>query len=315
MAQGVALEAVAAPDRITAESVDGYVRFLAKRCGTVTVASYLGQLHMMVSAVWPDRDWLWLCAMQARRHRMAEPVRNKAARIVPQQELLALGCELMVRARAMAMPNDMRARPNHPAILHRDGLMVALLAMRPLRQSNFLGLQLHRQLRGEGKGWVMTLTGDETKSHDRLDMAVPVILLPELQRYLDLYRLRLMDMKGPTNPSSTIRPVGQFLWITRCGTPMAPGGLRKALARHSQARFGHPVNVHLFRDCVATSLGDDDPEHVRIAADLPGHKTFHTTETIYIAPNQRHALRVGQNLILARRKAAGRPGNKSSRSR
>ena len=220
MAQGVALEAVAPPDRITAASVDGYVRFLAKRCATVTVASYLGQLHMMVSAVWPDHDWRWLCAIQARRHRMAEPVRNKAARIVPQQDLLALGCELMVKARAMAMPNDMRAGPNHPAILHRDGLMIALLAMRPLRQSNLLGLQLHRQLRREGDGWVITLTDDETKAHDRLVMAVPVVLLPELERYLDLYRARLMDMTGPTDRANPVRPPGQFLWITRCGTPM-----------------------------------------------------------------------------------------------
>jgi integrase len=139
------------------------------------------------------------------------------------------------------------------------------------------------------------------------------VLLPELERYLDLYRPRLMDMTGPTDRANPVRPPGQFLWITRCGTPMTPSGLQKALARHTQARFGHHVNVHLFRDCVATSLADDDPEHVRIAADLLGHKTFHTTETIYIAANQRQALRMGQNLILARRKAASRRGSQSSR--
>jgi hypothetical protein len=92
-----------------------------------------------------------------------------------------------------------------------------------------------------------------------LQMAFPDVLVPALQTYLKLYRPRLMAMQGPRNPATAARPVGSHLWVSRCGTPMTEGALQKALARHTRARFGHHVNVHLFRDCLATSLADDNP--------------------------------------------------------
>ena len=36
----------------------------------------------------------------------------------------------------------------------------------------------------------------------------------------------------------------------------------------TKAAFGLPLNPHLFRDCAATSIAIQDPEHVRIAASL-----------------------------------------------
>jgi integrase/recombinase XerD len=45
---------------------------------------------------------------------------------------------------------------------------------------------------------------------------------------------------------------------------VSTAALQKILARHTTAQFGHSVNTHLFRDCAATSVATDDPEHVRI---------------------------------------------------
>jgi integrase len=42
-----------------------------------------------------------------------------------------------------------------------------------------------------------------------------------------------------------------------------------------------PVNMHLFRDCAATSIALRDAEHVRIAAGVLGHRSFSTTERHY----------------------------------
>jgi integrase len=312
IAGGHALEAEPPPDRVTGERVRGYIRFLTPRCAPVTVSSYLGQLYTFVHALWPERDWRWLLLLQARHHRMADPVRNKAARIVPQTELLRLGCELMRDAGAMPMPPDLRAGPRHPALLYRDGLMIALLAMRPLRQVNFLGLQLHRHLRREGEAWWIEIPGEECKTHTRLSMPFPAVLVPALELYLELYRPRLLEMRGPRNPACSDRPPGNHLWISRCGTPMTAGAQQKALARHTRPRFGHHVNAHLFRDCAATSLGDEDPEHVRLAADLLGHRSFRTTEANYMAAGTRAALRrhqlgVQERRCRARRGRAPRP--------
>jgi integrase len=52
-------------------------------------------------------------------------------------------------------------------------------------------------------------------------------------------------------------------------------------ARTKEA-FGVAINPHLFRDGAATTLAIADPEHVRAAAPLLGHRSFGTTERNYI---------------------------------
>jgi integrase len=304
--QGVDLAGTAPPDRITPERMADYVRFLVGRCASVTVSSYLGQLHMFARDVWPDGDWRWLCDLQARRQRLAEPSRNKAARIVPQEDLLQLGCGLMVEAAALELDAADARRANDQAIGFRDGLMIALLAMRPLRQLNFLGLQIGRQLRQAGAGWMIMIPAAESKTHAALKMAFPEVLVPGLEAYLDLYRPRLLDMRAGHDPARPWREPGRHLWIAATGMPMTAGALQKLLRRHTEAQFGHEVNCHLFRDCLATSITDEDPELVRIAADLLGHHSLQTTRKYYVAANQLGAMRRYQAAVLRRRKQARR---------
>jgi integrase len=85
---------------------------------------------------------------------------------------------------------------------------------------------------------------------------------------------------------------------------MTARALQKVLRRHTRARFGHEVNCHLFRDCLATSLADENPEVVRLAADLLGHRSFRTTAKHYISANQKRALRRHQAMVLEWRQAA-----------
>ena len=304
LAQGINLDDQPPPNRVTPKWLGTYTRFLLERCACVTVSSYLGQLHMMLRDVWPEVDWQWVNDLQARYHRMAEPSRNKAARIVPQQELLRLGCELMRQAETLPLSANMTAGPMHPALLYRDGLLIALLAMRPLRQRNMLGLQIGHSLRRDGEGWEIRIPAQESKTHMALNMAFPTVLLPALETYLAIYRPLLLAMRGPIAPNNVAQPAGFHLWVTRCGTAMSAGSLQKALARHTKRRFGHHVNVHLFRDCAASSLAEDDPLHVELAAELLGHRSFQTTYNHYITATQRSALRRCQANIINRRKSA-----------
>ncbi len=300
---GCTLDNEAPPDRITPERMQCYARFLIARCAPRTVASYLGQLYMIAQAVWPSHDWRWLNDMQAQQHRMAEPARNKAARIVPQRELLQLGLDLMDQAAAMPLSDDLRAGPRHPALAFRNGLMIATLAMRPLRLSNFLGLQLHRHLTWDPQGWTIAVPAAQTKTGSALSLPFPELLVAALEQYLEVYRPLLLEMRGPSNSRHPTRPAGAHLWVSRLGTAMTPAAMEKVLERHTPPRFGHYVNAHLFRDCLATSMADDDPEHVRIAADLLGHRSFQTTQAHYIQANQRVALGRVADLIQNRRRA------------
>lgn len=223
---------------------------------------------------------------------------------LPLVELLRLGCDLIRQAEALPMPDDLPASPGHPALLHRDGLLIALLAMRPLHQRNMLELQIGKSLRRDGDGWLIQIPASESKTHLALTMGFPEVLLPALHTYLATYRPRLLALRSPMSSAHRSQPAGFHLWITRCGTAMTTGSLQKALARHTERRFGHHINVHLFRDCAASSLADDDPAQVRLAADLLDHRSFQTTAKHYITANQKKSLRLGQAEILKRRKSS-----------
>lgn len=300
---GVDLDMEAAAERLTPERVREHVRALRERCATYTVAGLLGHLRGFVLAVWPGRDWQWLSEVHRREQRFAEPVRNKEARIVPQEDLLRLGCELMLEAKALPLPASGTIGAQHPVLRFRDGLLIALLAMRPLRRRNLLELSIGTTLRQTEQGWEIALPGSITKNHTPLVQPVPAVLVAPLETYRTLYRPRLAAAHG-RGPASTLpHPPGAALWLSRWGSPLTGGGLQVLIENATRARFGHHVNCHLFRDCAATSLAEDNPEHVRIAADLLGHRSFATTQRYYIAAGQRRALRRVQGTILAHRQA------------
>ncbi|RMI17308.1 hypothetical protein EBE87_23040, partial [Pseudoroseomonas wenyumeiae] len=174
--------APAAASHITPDTVRRYVAVLRAQCAPVTRAGYIAWLCMMAQALAPERDWRWLNAVQARLQRQAEPVRQKRTRVVPAGELRQLGLDVMARAEALEA-----VRPNQPLAARdfRDGLMIALLAMRPLRQRNFLGIEIGRHLQPLGDGYVLVFAGSETKNHRPLEASVPASLVPALRRYLD----------------------------------------------------------------------------------------------------------------------------------
>jgi integrase/recombinase XerD len=65
--------------------------------------------------------------------------------------------------------------------------------------------------------------------------------------------------------------------------------------------FGKPINPHLFRDCAATSIAIDDPEHVRTASQILGHRSTATTEQYYNQAQAIEAARRYQDFLVALR--------------
>jgi integrase/recombinase XerD len=66
--------------------------------------------------------------------------------------------------------------------------------------------------------------------------------------------------------------------------------------------LGRAINPHLFRDCAATSIAIDDPDHVRVASSLLGHRTVSTTEKYYNQARSVEASRLMQNFLLSLRR-------------
>jgi integrase len=213
---------------------------------------------------------------------------HKRARLQDPAALVELGLKLMQNAELRVHKN---ARKN--ACIYRDGIQIALLAMRPLRRKNFTDLALHRHLIREGPGWFIRIPASETKTGEPIDVAFPILLVSYLERYLAHYRPLLMGR----------RYRGDRLWIGYLFKPQAPHTIGIRIAQRTQHVFGRPVNPHLFRDCAATSIAVHDPEHVRITAGVLGHRSFATTERHYNLATSLKAARNYQDELRRLRKA------------
>ncbi len=183
--------------------------------------------------------------------------------------LQALGEQLMTAA-------GQARTPRQRAIQLRDGLLIALLAARPLRRRNLVGLQLDRHLVRRGAAWWLQIPAAETKTRVPLEMSWPASLEPWLEVYLVDGRPVLCRQQGRWN-----RPGGAALWISGDGSAMTSDAVYDRIMRRTREAFGQGINPHLFRDCAATTLAMADPENIGTAASVLGHRSLLSTERFY----------------------------------
>jgi integrase/recombinase XerD len=120
------------------------------------------------------------------------------------------------------------------------------------------------------------------------------MLVPHLETYLADHRSAIVALRG-TSPAS------DALWLSMHGSLMTDNGIYCLIVARTREGLGQPINPHLFRDCVATSIAIDDPAHVGIASRLLGHRTGSTTERHYNQARSVEASRLMQESLLARR--------------
>jgi site-specific recombinase XerD len=223
--------------------------------------------------------------------------------MVPIGELFILGFDLMKKADADLLINGTN---RHNAIDYRDGLMIALLASRPLRQRNFVSIEIGKHLIKTRETYRLAFTASETKTNVALEITFPNHLLPMLMRYLTAFRPFLLALRKTRGESrrEALNAADNGLWVTQYGTQFSASAQTKILKKHTVARFGKYVNPHLFRDCAASSIANEDPDHVRVSAQILGHTRFRTTETYYIQAEAGVATRSYHDQIMALRKNA-----------
>ena len=108
----------------------------------------------------PDQDWSWIRRLLRPVQARYKPARPKRPRLVATSDLFDLGLALMAAAE--------RKNPEcRGATAFRDGLIIALLAVRPLRMRNLVGLTLDRTLVRRGEQWWIQIPAAETKTWNR----------------------------------------------------------------------------------------------------------------------------------------------------
>lgn len=263
------LDPAAAPsDRATPERVRAYIAELQALNASGTVLVRLRSLVVVLGWLAPDRDWSWLRPILARLEARVRPARNKNARLRGSDELVHLGRQLMAEAELVQADDR-----GSDACRYRDGLMIALLARHPLRLANLAGLELARQLRRDAGSWWIELEAADTKNRQPYLVPLAQDLIAPIERYLGHWRPQLA---GPVVATGST-----WLWLSREGTRLSHNHAHFRICRHTAAAFGQPVNPHLFRDALATTVAVRRPELIGIVTPLLGHHSIATAQRHY----------------------------------
>ena len=283
------LEQISNPlGRITPTTIAAYVEDLQTAAASLTVMHHVLNVLRLAQAYDRSVDWRWLRRIVNRLKARATPVREKEPRLRSSQELFEFGLRLMDTAAEPVL----RYTSDAPLIQYRDGLMIALLAARPVRLRNLGAIIIGEHLQRMGSEYWLRFAATETKSSRPLEHPLPSSLNPYISHYLQRIRPQLLG-------ESTTRK----LWISVGSRPMPDKTLYCRITRRTKAAFGRSISPHLFRDCAATSIAIEDAEHVCITANILGHTSLSTSERHY---NQAHMLAAGrtmqQSLLNLRRK-------------
>jgi integrase/recombinase XerD len=261
-----------AAQRISKEATLAYIAEL-QGFGNMpsTIALRLTDLLLMARLFAPEADWRFLTNLAKRiaAGRDSASCKDKWLRLRGSEELLRLGHDLMASAASQLTPVK-------AATLFRDGLIIASLALMPLRRRNFVQLQLGEELTQTGQGWVVDIPATATKTHRPLDCKWPDELVKPLETYLHTHRPVLVS-----RCYRWLGRAGDHLWVATSGSALTEMALYDIVTKRTKAAFGKAINPHAFRDAAATTLAIHDPKHVRITAAILGHTSFQTTEKYY----------------------------------
>ncbi len=154
----------------------------------------------------------------------------------------------------------------------RNGLMVAMLAMYPVRLKNFFSLELGRNFVEIKGSWWIVLSADETKEGRSDERRVSDLLKPALDRYLNIYRPVLARADQST----------AALWLSsNDGDPMTYDGVARVITETTRSTGGVAVSPHLFRTAVASSAAIHGGAYPNLASALLHHTDHRVTEKHY----------------------------------
>jgi integrase len=252
---------------VTPENVDTYLAELSARVGSVTAYGSICKLRRACELVDPTCDMSWLADIEKDLALVMRP-RSKADRWVLTEVLVEAGLTLIAEAE-----NSRRMSKLGQARQVRNGLMVAMLAMHPIRLKNFAALEIGRSLVEIKGSWWIVLSGSETKEGRPDERRVDDLLQPALDRYLRKYRPALAGVR---------RSAAATLWLSsNDGSPMTYDGVARAVTETTRSTVGVAVSPHLFRTATASSAAIHGGANPHLARSLLHHTDAHVTEAHY----------------------------------
>lgn len=238
---------------VAREIADAYIAELQSYAGSVTVHRHLYKMMRVAEYIAPKRDWAWLRRRTRQLSFLAQP-HNKRPRIVTSDRLVELGIELMARA-GHCDSDDIDT-----AFLYRDGLMISLLALCPIRRGNFANLRIGQSILRQESGWSISIPATESKTGRRYDARLPDLLTEALDRFIEVYR-------------PLFSKPADFLWPSRHSGGLSASRIQQIIAERTKVAFGFSLSPHLFRDCAATTVALRAGSKMGTVVALLGHRS------------------------------------------
>lgn len=260
--QGMLDPEASATTKITVDAVNTYMQELRDRVSSVTLYGSISKLRRAAQILQPDLKLDWLVEIERYLDEAKRP-RSKANRLVFSDRIVTAGITLMEEAGLAGNRTCL-----HRAQSARDGLMIALLALCPIRLKNFHALEINKSLVRQDKAWWIILSDTETKSHRSDHRILPDEITPWIEVYLERYR--------PAFP-----PCGDAFWPSRYGGQLSYSGVQRLVTETTRQTLGTPISPHLFRHCAPYTIANKDGSKIKLASALLQHTDPRTTEKHY----------------------------------
>ncbi|WP_170782162.1 tyrosine-type recombinase/integrase [Ruegeria arenilitoris] len=284
-------EAITLPParRGTLPRLSAWLRDLS-RTRPMTRLMFIDGVLRILSAADPTQDWSAQRKLKAGLKRAAGrgDRDRKLGRVLSSEVLFRAGL-ILATGHAEAAPTPLRSM-----MCLRDGTMIAMLALMPMRRRAFAGLRIGTSLYVAADTMTVALPGDLTKSGHPWEADVPQSVEPLLRRYVNEARPFFME-RGQQHHN--------VLWVGRSGTPLKKDALSPRIAEQTLKLTGRRIPPHFFRDAAATTLARSSPEHAKLIRPILAHTSFGTAERHYIHAQTIEAGRDYAALIDLKRKA------------
>ena len=272
-----------------ASVLDWITALMERRLTAHTIRFRVTGLQRGCEVMYPFSDWRWLKEIVADLpDGRQESRRRKMHQVRHSRELLELGVRLITSSLSGGY-----LRPHLRHVVGRDGMMIALLASRPLRLKNFTGLRLGRHLiRQEDCRWRLLVPASETKNGQSIEDMLPEDIGRLLDRYLAVDRPPLLARRTPVGAAED-----DHLWISEDGLPMSATNIRSRITLETFKAFGVAISPHRFRDAGATTIALELPTQMDMALALLGDRDPNTIAEHYnMATTLQASLKLAESL-------------------